>query len=202
MEEQTVPIIGCQVLWLRRGALAQSARAGRGNWAGRKNGARNLALTAVQKRAIHDAVFQQRVRYRQNRDIAAAVGAPVPQSADLAGLPDTATANDPWAADPQIRHGGRRHRNRRPGPHAGRRCHPRRCGALTRVTNYRSRTEGVLTSAWPIINLNRKVKTRCRLRPPQSWLPSTHHPRRLSISARWNSRQRGPRAFLNTATHS
>jgi hypothetical protein len=64
----------------------------------------NLALTAVQKKAIHDAVFQQRVKpyilaKPDNGALAASVGAPVPQSADLACLPDTAAANDPWAAD-------------------------------------------------------------------------------------------------------
>jgi hypothetical protein len=66
--------------------------------------AQNLALTAVQKQAIHDAVFQQEVKpyiraTPDNGTLAASVGAPVPQSADLAGLPDTATANDPWATD-------------------------------------------------------------------------------------------------------
>jgi hypothetical protein len=66
--------------------------------------AQDLALTAVQKKAIHDAVFQQGVKpcIRSKPDtgaLAASVGAPVPPSADLAGLPDAATANDPWAAD-------------------------------------------------------------------------------------------------------
>jgi hypothetical protein len=66
--------------------------------------AQNLALTAVQKKAIHDAVFQQQVKpyilaKPDNSALAPAVGAPVPQSADLASLPDTATANEPWAAD-------------------------------------------------------------------------------------------------------
>jgi hypothetical protein len=64
----------------------------------------NLALTAAQKKAIHDAVFQQQVKpyilaKPDNGALAASVGALVPQSADLVGLPDTATANDPWAAD-------------------------------------------------------------------------------------------------------
>lgn len=63
-----------------------------------------LALTAVQKKAIHDVVFQQGVKpyiraKPDNTALAASVGAPVPQSAELEGLPDAATANDPWAAD-------------------------------------------------------------------------------------------------------
>ena len=53
-----------------------------------------------------------------------------------------ATANDPWAADPQICHGGQRcYGDRRPDQHAGRRCHPRRCGAITPSCNYRSRSK-------------------------------------------------------------
>lgn len=64
----------------------------------------DLALTAVQKKAIHDVVFQQGVKpyIRAKPDsaaLAASIGAPVPQSAELAGLPDAATANDPWATD-------------------------------------------------------------------------------------------------------
>jgi hypothetical protein len=65
--------------------------------------AQNLALTAVQKKAIHDVVFQQGVkpynRARSDNAVTASVGAPVPQTAELAGLPDAATANEPWAAD-------------------------------------------------------------------------------------------------------
>jgi hypothetical protein len=66
--------------------------------------AQDLALTAVQKKAIHDVVFQLGVKpYIRAKPeyaaLAASVGAPVPQSAELAGLPDAATANDPWAAD-------------------------------------------------------------------------------------------------------
>jgi len=64
----------------------------------------DLALTAVQKRAIHDVVFQEGVKpyiraKPDNAALAASVGAPVPQSAELTGLPDAATANNPWAAD-------------------------------------------------------------------------------------------------------
>lgn len=68
------------------------------------NPTQNLALTAAQKKAIRDAVFQQQVKpyilaKPDNSALAPSVGAPVPQSADLASLPDTATANEPWATD-------------------------------------------------------------------------------------------------------
>ena len=49
----------------------------------------NLALTAVQRRAIYDAVARQRVQGSE-RAIVAAIGAPVPPSAALRDLPDQA----------------------------------------------------------------------------------------------------------------
>jgi hypothetical protein len=57
----------------------------------------NLALTPAQKNAIHNAVFQQRVRPFTVR-LTAAVGAPVPPAVELLDLPDQATADNPWAA--------------------------------------------------------------------------------------------------------
>jgi hypothetical protein len=64
------------------------------------NGAvrQSVALTAAQKNAIHNAVFQQRVK-PYSLELATAVGAPVPQSVELIDLPDAAVAGAPWAAD-------------------------------------------------------------------------------------------------------
>jgi hypothetical protein len=66
----------------------------------RPNGmvAQTVALTAAQKNAIHNAVFQQGVR-PYTVEIATVVGAPVPQSVALIDLPYGATAGDPRAAD-------------------------------------------------------------------------------------------------------
>jgi hypothetical protein len=62
------------------------------------NGAftQNLALTAAQKNAIHNAIFQQRLN-PYTLELATTVGAPVPQSVELIDLPENATAGDPWA---------------------------------------------------------------------------------------------------------
>jgi len=57
-----------------------------------------LALTAAQKSAIYNAVFQKRMK-PYTVLLSAAVGAPVPQSVELTNLPDAATASDPGAAD-------------------------------------------------------------------------------------------------------
>ena len=68
------------------GAWAQSA--GPDEAAG-PNGAvtQKLTLSAVQRRAIYNAVAQQRLR-GSDRGIAAAIGAPVPPSVVLWNLPD------------------------------------------------------------------------------------------------------------------
>jgi Protein of unknown function (DUF1236) len=56
-----------------------------------------MALTAAQKSAIYNAVMRQRVR-TAGAVIPVAVGAPVPQWAVLAELPDAAAGNNPAAA--------------------------------------------------------------------------------------------------------
>lgn len=53
-----------------------------------------LALTASQKTAIYAAVVRQRAR-TSNSEIVAAVGAPVPPSAELRDLPDQVVVNGP-----------------------------------------------------------------------------------------------------------
>jgi hypothetical protein len=58
----------------------------------------SVALTAAQKNAIHNAVFQQRVK-PYTIEFAATVGAPVPQSVELIDLPDAAIAGASWTAD-------------------------------------------------------------------------------------------------------
>jgi len=65
----------------------------------RPNGAvrQELALTPTQRRAIYDAVIRQRVR-PSVPGVAAAIGAPVPQAAELGALPDPTAAGDPPAA--------------------------------------------------------------------------------------------------------
>lgn len=70
------------------GALAQSA--GPDETVG-PNGAvtQKLTLSPVQRRAIYNAVAQQRLR-SSGRGIAAAIGAPVPPSVALLNLPDQA----------------------------------------------------------------------------------------------------------------
>jgi Protein of unknown function (DUF1236) len=60
--------------------------------------AQNLTLTPAQKSAIFNAVFQQGLK-PYTVLLAAAVGAPVPQSVELIDLPDAATAGNPWAVD-------------------------------------------------------------------------------------------------------
>jgi hypothetical protein len=82
----------------RSGAvLAQSAGL---DEAIRANGAveQKLALTAAQKSAIFNAVFQQRVKSYPTL-VAAVVGAAVPQSVEFADLPEIATADIPLATD-------------------------------------------------------------------------------------------------------
>lgn len=78
-------------------ALAQSAVS---DEAVQPNGAvtQNVALTAAQKRAIYNAVFQQPVK-PYPAQVAAAVGAVVPQTVDLTSLPEGAIAGDPATAD-------------------------------------------------------------------------------------------------------
>lgn len=62
------------------------------------NGAvtQSLAFTPAQKRAIYNAVVQQRVRTARS-DLAAAVGAPVPPSVALRDLPDEAAIDNSLA---------------------------------------------------------------------------------------------------------
>lgn len=52
-----------------------------------------LTLTPVQRSAIYNAVMRQRVS-TSSRGIAAAIGAPVPPSAELLDLPDQAVAEE------------------------------------------------------------------------------------------------------------
>lgn len=63
------------------------------------NGAvvQNLALTAVQRQAIFNAVFRQPAK-SYPAQVAATVGAAVPHTVDLTSLPDAAIAGDPLAA--------------------------------------------------------------------------------------------------------
>jgi hypothetical protein len=60
--------------------------------------AQHFGLTDAQKRAIYNAVLQQRVR-GSNATIPVAVGAPVPRAAALSDLPDGAIAAQPLAMD-------------------------------------------------------------------------------------------------------
>jgi hypothetical protein len=53
-----------------------------------------ITLTAAQRSAIFNAVFDQPVK-PQSRQLAATVGAPVPQTADLIDLPDNGPVGDP-----------------------------------------------------------------------------------------------------------
>jgi hypothetical protein len=57
-----------------------------------------LTLTPAQKSAIYNAVFQQRAKPSAVM-ISTAVGAPVPQAAELSDLPAAATGDNPQAAD-------------------------------------------------------------------------------------------------------
>jgi hypothetical protein len=74
-------------------ALAQSA--GRDE-AVQPNGSvtQTITLTAAQRSAIFNAVFDQPVK-PQIRQLAATVGAPVPQTVDLIDLPENGLAGDP-----------------------------------------------------------------------------------------------------------
>jgi hypothetical protein len=74
-------------------ALAQSA--GRDE-AVQSNGSvtQTITLTAAQRSAIFNAVFDQPVK-PQIRQLAATVGAPVPQTVDLIDLPENGLAGDP-----------------------------------------------------------------------------------------------------------
>jgi hypothetical protein len=58
----------------------------------------SLVLTPAQKSAIYNAVFERRVKPSAVL-LSTAVGAPVPQSAELIDLPDAAAGDSPWAAD-------------------------------------------------------------------------------------------------------
>jgi hypothetical protein len=60
--------------------------------------ARNLTLTAAQRSAIFNAVFQQPVKSYPTQ-LATAIGASVPQTIDLTDLPDSAVVADPAAAN-------------------------------------------------------------------------------------------------------
>ena len=77
-------------------AFAQSAGS---EEAVQPNGAvvQNLALTAVQRQAIFNAVFRQPAK-SYPAQVAATVGAAVPHTVDLTSLPDAAVAGDPVAA--------------------------------------------------------------------------------------------------------
>lgn len=59
--------------------------------------AQNVTLTAAQRSAIFNAIFHQPVK-PSGTQLAAAVGAAVPQTVDLIDLPDSAVATDPAAA--------------------------------------------------------------------------------------------------------
>lgn len=78
-------------------ALAQSAGP---EEAVQPNGAvvQNLALTAAQRQAILNAVLQQPAKPYPVQ-VAATVGAAVPQTVDLTSLPDGAIAGDPATAN-------------------------------------------------------------------------------------------------------
>lgn len=78
-------------------AFAQSATA---DEAVAPNGhvVQGLSLTPAQRHAIYTAVFQQRARPSPVM-LSAAVGAPVPQAAELSDLPAAATGDNPQAAD-------------------------------------------------------------------------------------------------------
>jgi hypothetical protein len=54
------------------------------------------AFTPGQRNAIYNAASQQKIRPPADR-IAAAVGAPVPASAELVDLPDQASGDNAWA---------------------------------------------------------------------------------------------------------
>ncbi len=60
--------------------------------------AQNVALTTAQKHAIYNAVFQQPVKPYPSQ-VAATVGAVVPQTVDLTSLPEGVVAGDPATAD-------------------------------------------------------------------------------------------------------
>ena len=60
--------------------------------------AQKLTLTAAQRSAIFNAIFQQPVK-PYTTQFAAAVGASVPQTVDLTDLPNSAVTGDPTAAD-------------------------------------------------------------------------------------------------------
>ena len=60
--------------------------------------AQHFGLTEAQKRAIYNAVLQQRVR-GSSATIPVTVGAPVPRAAALSDLPDGAIAAQPLAVD-------------------------------------------------------------------------------------------------------
>ena len=56
----------------------------------------DIALTAVQKRAIYNAVFQQPVK-TYTFELATSVGAAVPPSVELTDLPGDVISTEPWA---------------------------------------------------------------------------------------------------------
>lgn len=58
----------------------------------------NLALTAVQKHVIYNAVLRERMRAPVGHAPVAAVGAAVPPATPLLDLPEQAVAGDPSAA--------------------------------------------------------------------------------------------------------
>jgi hypothetical protein len=96
---QTVRFVAAIIMGSMLGSAAALAQAVAPDEAVRPDGAvaQKLTLTAAQKSAIYNAVFQQPGRPHAV-GLAANVGAPVPPSAELRDFPDQATAGDPWAA--------------------------------------------------------------------------------------------------------
>ena len=95
-----IHLSGLVILGTFLSATTASAQSSGPEEAVEPNGAvvQNLALTAAQRQAILNAVLQQPAK-RYPVQVAAAVGAAVPQTVDLTSLPDGATAGDPAAAN-------------------------------------------------------------------------------------------------------
>ena len=92
----TLKRLGFVLLGTVLSSTAASAQSAGRDEAVQPNGSvtQTITLTAAQRSAIFNAVFDQPVK-PQSRQLAATVGAPVPQTADLIDLPENGLAGDP-----------------------------------------------------------------------------------------------------------